>query len=92
MKLLSLLMVTKKRANSTYCVLLSATPHSGNLDKMFRLWYFVRCKGGNPDDFDVKDDKDRTIDYKKKKNTIDSMFAAEQIQCLNLLRQSSSLR
>ena len=49
MKLLSMLMMTKKRANSTYCVLLSATPHSGNLDKMFRLWYFVRCKGGNPD-------------------------------------------
>ncbi|MDE7209433.1 MAG: DEAD/DEAH box helicase [Clostridia bacterium] len=67
MKLLSLLMVTKKRANSTYCVLLSATPHSGNLDKMFRLWYFIRCKGGNPDDFDVKDDKDRTLDYKKEK-------------------------
>lgn len=67
MKLLSMLMVTKKKANSTYCVLLSATPHSGNLDKMFRLWYFIRCKGGNPDDFDAKDDKDRTADYKKEK-------------------------
>lgn len=67
MKILSLLMATKKKANSTYCVLLSATPHSGNLEKMFRLWYFIRCKGGNPDDFDVKDDKDRTLDYKKEK-------------------------
>ena len=36
-------MATKKKANSTYCVLLSATPHSGNLEKMFRLWYFIRC-------------------------------------------------
>lgn len=67
MKLLSMLMVTKKKANSTYCVLLSATPHSGNLDKMFRLWYFIRCKGGNPDDFDVKDDSERSADYKKEK-------------------------
>ena len=67
MKLLSLMMVTKKKANSTYCILLSATPHSGNLDKMFRLWYFIRCKGGNPDDFDEKDDKDRTADYAKEK-------------------------
>ena len=67
MKLLSLMMETKKKANSTYCILLSATPHSGNLDKMFRLWYFIRCKGGNPDDFDEKDDKDRTEGYRKEK-------------------------
>ncbi len=51
MRLLSLLMQTKRRANSTYCLLLSATPHSGNLDHMFRLWYFIRCKGGDPNDF-----------------------------------------
>lgn len=68
MKLLSLMMETKKKANSTYCILLSATPHSGNLDKMFRLWYFIRCKGGNPEDFDEKDDKDRTLEYAKEKN------------------------
>jgi len=67
MKLLSLLMQTKKKANSTYCVLLSATPHSGNLEKMFRLWYFIRCKGGNPDDFDIKEDKERTDEYRKEK-------------------------
>ena len=52
MRLLSVLMQTKKRAGKPYCLLLSATPHSGNLAKMFRLWYFVRCKGGSPDDFD----------------------------------------
>lgn len=67
MKLLSILMETKKKANSTYCLLLSATPHSGNLDKMFRLWYFIRCKGGNPGDFEEKDDKDRTEEYRKEK-------------------------
>ena len=67
MKLLSTLMQTKKRAEKTYCVLLSATPHSGNLDRMFRLWYFVRCKGGNPTDFDEKDDSSRTEEYRAEK-------------------------
>lgn len=67
MKLLSLMMDTKKKANSTYCLLLSATPHSGNLDHMFRLWYFIRCKGGNANDFDEKEDKDRTETYRREK-------------------------
>ncbi len=67
MKLLSLMMVTKKQANMTYCLLLSATPHSGNLEKMFRLWYFVRCKGGNPSDFNEIDDSRRSADYRKEK-------------------------
>ena len=52
MMLLSRLMRTKQLAKKTYCLLLSATPHSGNLEDMFRLWYFIRCKGGVPDDFD----------------------------------------
>ncbi len=67
LRLLSLFMETKKKANSTYCILLTATPHSGNLDKMFRLWYFVRTKGGDPSDFTVKDDKDRTSVYNDEK-------------------------
>ena len=67
MKLLSIMMATKKKAKKTYCVLLSATPHSGNLDQMFRLWYFIRCKGGLPSDFDEKEDKDRTLEYRKEK-------------------------
>lgn len=67
MRLLSLFMNTKKKANFTYCLLLSATPHSGNLDHMFRLWYFIRCKGGNPKDFEEKEDKDRTETYLKEK-------------------------
>ena len=52
MMLLSHLMHTKQLAKKTYCLLLSATPHSGNLEDMFRLWYFIRCKGGKPEDFD----------------------------------------
>ncbi len=66
MKLLSKLMDTKKKANSTFCMLLTATPHSGNLDNMFRLWYFVRCQGGNPADFDLKEEK-RSDEYQTEK-------------------------
>ncbi len=48
---LSKLMAVKRKYNKPYCLLLSATPHSGDLEKMFRLWYFIRCKGGTPSDF-----------------------------------------
>ena len=48
---LSKLMAVKRKFNKPYCLLLSATPHSGDLEKMFRLWYFIRCKGGDPNDF-----------------------------------------
>lgn len=67
MRLLSEMMQTKKRAEATYCLLLSATPHSGNLENMFRLWYFIRCKGGNPSDFEEKDDEARSPQYLKEK-------------------------
>ncbi len=63
MRLLSLMMKVKKKAERPYCLLLSATPHSGNLEKMFRLWYFIRCRGGNPDDFAEKSDSERTREY-----------------------------
>ena len=63
--LLSSMMALKKSFGTTYCLLLSATPHSGNLANMFRLWYFIRCKGGNPDDF-LKDTDDlRSDEYRK---------------------------
>ena len=67
MRMLSEMMQTKKRAGATYCLLLTATPHSGNLENMFRLWYFVRCKGGNPSDFDEKEDADRSAQYVEEK-------------------------
>ncbi|MBQ8881892.1 MAG: DEAD/DEAH box helicase [Clostridia bacterium] len=66
MKLLSQMMATKKKANSTFCILLSATPHSGNLENMFRLWYFIRCQGGKPEDFDLVEEK-RSADYQTEK-------------------------
>lgn len=67
LKLLSVLMQTKKKARKTYCLMLSATPHSGNLASMFRLWYFIRCKGGNPADFDEVEDCARSENYNKEK-------------------------
>ena len=51
MYLLSLIMATKRKAKLTYCLMLSATPHAGNLEDMFRLWYFIRLQGGEPRDF-----------------------------------------
>ena len=63
---LSQLMELKRKYNKPYCLLLSATPHSGDLEKMFRLWYFIRCKGGDPKDF--KDD-DRNTDDATGKHT-----------------------
>lgn len=63
---LSQLMELKRNFNKPYCLLLSATPHSGDLEKMFRLWYFIRCKGGDPRDF--KDD-DKNMDDSTGKHT-----------------------
>lgn len=68
MMLLSTLMETKQKAKKTYCLLLSATPHAGNLEDMFRLWYFIRCQGGTPQDFDpTKGEKDKTARYTKER-------------------------
>lgn len=51
LKLLSCMMQCKKKAKKEYCLLLSATPHDGNLENMFPLWYFIDKKGGIPGDF-----------------------------------------
>ncbi|MDE7214667.1 MAG: hypothetical protein K2N68_02375, partial [Clostridia bacterium] len=64
LKLLSEMMKVKKEAEATYCLLLTATPHSGNLANMFRLWYFIRCRGGNPDDFVQEKEESRSAEYK----------------------------
>lgn len=68
MILLSLLMQTKKKYGNNYCLLLSATPHSGNLDSMFKLWYFIRCKGGNPSDFKAKNDVELSNEFKRERD------------------------
>ncbi len=86
MKLLSLMMKTKREAGSTYCVLLSATPHSGNLDSMFRLWYYVRCKGGNPSDFDEKDDRDRTQSYRDEKEYYRKIVCHDAITVMDFIK------
>ncbi len=48
-------MIREKRndgsGNDCYCLMLSATPHNGNLEGMFPLWYFIRRKGGDPREF-----------------------------------------
>lgn len=67
MRMLSSLMETKKAAGTTYCLLLTATPHTGNLANMFRLWYFIRRNGGVPSDFDEKEDYERTEEYRSEK-------------------------
>ncbi len=67
LKLLSTLMEIKNKVNSAYCLLLSATPHSGNLEGMFPLWYFVKCKGGIPSDFMNKKDQDRSLMWQEEK-------------------------
>ena len=87
LKLLSILMETKKLAKKTYCLLLSATPHSGNLAQMFRLWYFIRCKGGNPEDFDEKDDVSRTDVYRKEKAYYQSHICRGAITVMDFINK-----
>lgn len=70
LKLLSTMMQCKKEANKAYCLLLSATPHDGNLENMFPLWYFIDSKGGIPGDFGSNDSdagkSDAYIESKKR--------------------------
>lgn len=63
---LSKLTAIKKKADKPYCLLLTATPHSGDLDKMFRLWYFIRCQGGSPEEF-AKEPKRRASYHEEHK-------------------------
>lgn len=81
MTLLSKLMETKRRAKKTYCLLLTATPHSGNLEDMFRLWYFVRCKGGSPKDFNPSI-KNKSLDYEKER----------EFYFINICRDATTVR
>lgn len=69
---LSKLTAIKKKADKPYCLLLTATPHSGDLDKMFRLWYFIRCQGGNPEEF-AKEPKRRVAYHEEHKYYTDTI-------------------
>jgi len=42
---LSYLMRIKNQKNIPYCILVSGTPHNGNLNTMFNLWYFISRHG-----------------------------------------------
>ncbi|MCD8294072.1 MAG: DEAD/DEAH box helicase [Clostridia bacterium] len=48
-------MIQEKRRDGSgsecYCLMLSATPHNGDLKGMFPLWYFIRRRGGDPREF-----------------------------------------
>lgn len=66
MELLSFMMEIKKQADKQFCILLSATPHSGNLENMFNLWYFIRANGGRSEDF-VPGKEEYSIEYRKEK-------------------------
>ncbi len=66
MRNLSRLMENKKLANKDNCILLTATPHSGNLEKMFNLWYFKVADGGVPSDFDPATQKKSKTYYEYK--------------------------
>lgn len=52
MQVLSYLMRAKIAAGKPYCILVSGTPHNGNLDSMFNLWYFITQRGAVGNAFD----------------------------------------
>ena len=67
---LSLMMQTKKEEDKPFCLLLTATPHTGNLANMFNLWYFIRRKGGIPECFKKGGGptEEAKAEYQKEKN------------------------
>lgn len=69
MELLSFMMQVKNKADKKYCILLSATPHSGNLENMFNLWYFIKeygCMEENSNiGYAIRNDYQEKKDYYK---------------------------
>ena len=63
---LSRMMKTKKENDKPHCLLLTATPHSGDLEQMFPLWYFVGTHGGDPINFKPLG-RDESKDYLKER-------------------------
>ncbi len=90
MYVLSCLMRNKKAANCPYCVLLSATPHSGNLESMFDLWYFIRFKGGNPACFLPSGKKDR--EYTDAKTEYIDRFCRGATTVAEYISESQSIK
>lgn len=81
LRLLSEIISKQRNAKQIYCLMLSATPHSGNIGKMFPLWYFKNRHGGTPEDFEEKADSDKSKLWQDEKAhyAIDVCHGAETI-------------
>ncbi|MCD8207325.1 MAG: hypothetical protein LUD72_05245 [Bacteroidales bacterium] len=83
MRLLSEMIRKKKEATGEecYCLMLSATPHDGNLKGMFPLWYFICRRGGDPREFTNKSMDKHGAEYVKEYNHYnqDICFGADNI-------------
>ena len=81
LRLLSEIISEQRSAKQIYCLMLSATPHSGNIGKMFPLWYFKNRHGGSPEDFAEKVDRDKSKLWRDEKDhyAIDVCHGAETI-------------
>lgn len=67
LRLLSEIISKQRSAKQIYCLMLSATPHSGNIGKMFPLWYFKNRHGGTPEDFAEKVDIEKSELWQREK-------------------------
>lgn len=67
LRLLSEIISKQRNAKQIYCLMLSATPHSGNIGKMFPLWYFKNRHGGTPEDFEEKADSEKSELWQREK-------------------------
>ncbi|MCD8201041.1 MAG: hypothetical protein LUD47_03130 [Clostridia bacterium] len=78
-------MIAKKKADGSgqecYCLLLSATPHNGNLKGMFPLWYFICRRGGDPGQFFNGSSEEHSAEYNEefKHYNKDICFGADNI-------------
>lgn len=81
LRLLSEIISEQRSAKQIYCLMLSATPHSGNIGKMFPLWYFKNRHGGSPEDFKEKADSEKSKLWQDEKAhyAIDVCHGAETI-------------
>lgn len=81
LRLLSEIISKQRNAKQIYCLMLSATPHSGNIGKMFPLWYFKNRHGGTPEDFEEKADSEKSKLWQDEKAhyAIDVCHGAETI-------------
>ncbi|MCD8206222.1 MAG: hypothetical protein LUD29_06460 [Clostridia bacterium] len=86
-------MIQKKRLDGTgnecYCLLLSATPHDGNLKGMFPLWYFICRRGGDPGEFFHGTSEQHSAEYNSEFDhySKDICFGADNISDFVMLKK-----